>query len=39
MIVRGLAFAQYQGSYMHRRAVERAVQIVSEAAKALPLGA
>jgi uncharacterized protein with HEPN domain len=36
MIVRGLSFAQYQGSYMHRRAVERAVQIVSEAAKALP---
>ena len=23
MIFRGLAFAQYQGSYMHRRAVER----------------
>jgi uncharacterized protein with HEPN domain len=36
MIVRGLSFMQYQGSYMHRRAVERAVQIVSEAAKALP---
>jgi uncharacterized protein with HEPN domain len=36
MIVRGLSFAQYQGSYLHRRAVERAVQIVSEAAKALP---
>jgi uncharacterized protein with HEPN domain len=36
MIVRGLSFAQCQGSYMHRRAVERAVQIVSEAAKALP---
>jgi uncharacterized protein with HEPN domain len=36
MIVRGLSFVQYQGSYMHRRAVERAVQIVSEAAKALP---
>lgn len=35
-IVRGLSFVQYQGSYMHRRAVERAVQIVSEAAKALP---
>jgi uncharacterized protein with HEPN domain len=34
--VRGLSFAQYQSSYMHRRAVERAVQIVSEAAKALP---
>ncbi|MGB6396781.1 MAG: HepT-like ribonuclease domain-containing protein [Bradyrhizobium sp.] len=36
MVVRGLSFVQYQGSYMHRRAVERAVQIVSEAAKALP---
>jgi uncharacterized protein with HEPN domain len=36
MVVRGVSFAQYQGSYMHRRAVERAVQIVSEAAKALP---
>jgi uncharacterized protein with HEPN domain len=36
MIVRNLSLAQYQGSYMHRRAVERAVQIVSEAAKALP---
>jgi uncharacterized protein with HEPN domain len=36
MIVRDLSFAQYQGSYMHRRAVERAVQIISEAAKALP---
>jgi uncharacterized protein with HEPN domain len=35
-IVHGLSFVQYQGSYMHRRAVERALQIVSEAAKALP---
>jgi uncharacterized protein with HEPN domain len=35
-IVLGLSFVQYQDSYMHRRAVERAVQIVSEAAKALP---
>jgi len=35
-IVRDLSFAQYQVSYMHRRAVERAVQIVSEAAKTLP---
>ena len=35
-IVRDLSFLQYQGSYMRRRAVERAVQIVSEAAKALP---
>jgi uncharacterized protein with HEPN domain len=33
VIVRGLSFAQYEGSYIHRRAVERAVQIVSEAAK------
>jgi uncharacterized protein with HEPN domain len=36
IIVHGLSFAQYGDSYMHRRAVERAVQIVSEAAKALP---
>jgi uncharacterized protein with HEPN domain len=36
MIVRDLSFEQYQRSYMHRRAGERAVQIVSEAAKALP---
>lgn len=36
MTVRGLSFVQYQGSYMHRRAVERAAQIISEAAKALP---
>ena len=35
-IVRDLSLAQYQASYVHRRAVERAVQIVSEAAKALP---
>jgi uncharacterized protein with HEPN domain len=35
-IIRGLSFAQYQSSYLHRRAVERAVQIVSEAATALP---
>jgi uncharacterized protein with HEPN domain len=34
--IRGLSFVQYQGSYMHRRAVERAAQIVSEAARALP---
>jgi uncharacterized protein with HEPN domain len=34
--VQGLSFEQYQGSYLHRRAIERAVQIVSEAAKALP---
>jgi uncharacterized protein with HEPN domain len=36
LIVGDLSFAEYQGSYLHRRAVERAVQIVSEAAKALP---
>jgi uncharacterized protein with HEPN domain len=36
LIVGDLSFAKYQGSYLHRRAVERAVQIVSEAAKALP---
>jgi uncharacterized protein with HEPN domain len=36
VIVRDLSLVQYQASYMHRRAVERAVQIVSEAAKALP---
>jgi uncharacterized protein with HEPN domain len=35
-IIRGLSIVQYQDSYMHRRAVERAVQIISEAAKALP---
>ncbi len=34
--VKGLAFDQYQDSYIHRRAVERAAQIISEAAKALP---
>jgi uncharacterized protein with HEPN domain len=34
--VRGLSFVQYQDSYMHRRTVERAVQIVSEAAKEIP---
>jgi uncharacterized protein with HEPN domain len=36
LAVRGLSFAQYQDSYMHRRTVERAAQIVSEAARALP---
>ena len=34
--VRGLSFTEYRNSYMHRRAVERAVQIISEAARALP---
>jgi uncharacterized protein with HEPN domain len=36
MIVRSFSFTEYQSSYLHRRAVDRAVQIVSEAAKALP---
>jgi uncharacterized protein with HEPN domain len=31
-----VSFAAYQGSYTLRRAAERAVQIVSEAAKSLP---
>jgi hypothetical protein len=35
LTVRGLSFAQYQDSYMHRRAVERAATIVSEAARSL----
>jgi uncharacterized protein with HEPN domain len=35
-IIKGLSFEQYQGSYLHRRAVERAAQIVSEAAGAPP---
>jgi uncharacterized protein with HEPN domain len=35
-IVKGLSFEQYQTSYIHRRAIERAAQIVSEAARALP---
>jgi uncharacterized protein with HEPN domain len=35
-VIRGLSFADYEDSYLHRRAVERAVQIVSEAAGALP---
>jgi uncharacterized protein with HEPN domain len=34
--IQGLSFEQYQASYVHRRAIERAAQIVSEAAKALP---
>jgi uncharacterized protein with HEPN domain len=32
----GVTFAQYQQSYTLRRTAERAVQIVSEAARALP---
>lgn len=35
-ITQGLSFEQYQSRYIHRRAVERAAQIVSEAARALP---
>jgi uncharacterized protein with HEPN domain len=38
MIVRGLSFAQYQGSYIHRRAVERAVQIISESREGVAAG-
>ena len=34
--VKGLSFEQYRESYIHRRAIERAAQIISEAAKALP---
>jgi uncharacterized protein with HEPN domain len=34
--VQGLSFEKYQDSYIHRRAVERAAQIISEAARALP---
>jgi uncharacterized protein with HEPN domain len=35
VIIKGLSFEAYQASF-HRRAIERAAQIVSEAAKALP---
>jgi uncharacterized protein with HEPN domain len=34
--IKGLTFEQSRESYLHRRTVERAAQIVSEAAKALP---
>jgi uncharacterized protein with HEPN domain len=34
--LRGISFEQYQQSYTLRRTAERAIQIVSEAAKALP---
>jgi uncharacterized protein with HEPN domain len=34
--LQGVSFAQYQQSYTLRRTVERALQIISEAAKALP---
>ncbi len=36
LTVKGLSFENYRDSYIHRRAIERAAQIVSEAAKALP---
>lgn len=32
----GVSFVEYQGNYTLRRSVERALQIISEAAKALP---
>jgi uncharacterized protein with HEPN domain len=35
-VVHGVTYEQYQSSYILRRTVERAVQIISEAAKALP---
>jgi len=35
-LVSGLSYEHCQRSYIHRRAIERAVQIISEAAKALP---
>jgi len=34
--LQGVTFAQYQESFLLRRACERALQIISEAAKALP---
>ena len=34
--MKGASFAQYRASYPLRRTAERAVQIVSEAAKVLP---
>jgi uncharacterized protein with HEPN domain len=36
--LRNITFAEYRESYTLRRAAERAVQIVSEAAKSLPPG-
>lgn len=35
-VIRGVSFSDYQESYMLRRAVERGLQIISEAAKTLP---
>src|SRR5882724_255476 len=34
--LKGVTFETYQGSYALRRATERALQIISEAARALP---
>ena len=34
--IKGVSFAQYKASYSLRRTAERAVQIISEAAKVLP---
>jgi uncharacterized protein with HEPN domain len=34
--IEGLTFEQYRTSYVHRRTVERAAQIVSEAVRSLP---
>jgi hypothetical protein len=31
--VEGLSYEQYEASYIHRRAIERAAQIISEAAR------
>jgi uncharacterized protein with HEPN domain len=34
--IKGLTFDEYQDSYLHRRTIERAAQIISEPARALP---
>ena len=34
---RGMTFAQVNGNYLYERAVERAVQIISEASKEIPV--
>lgn len=34
--INGISFEQYRDSYILRRTMERAAQIISEAAKALP---
>ena len=36
LAIAGLTFAQVQNNFLYERAVERAVQIISEAAKELP---